>query len=335
MLLIGSSPAFARIVESARRVSSSDTTVLVSGETGTGKEALARVIHAASRRRRAPFVPLDCGSIPEELLEAELFGHESGAFTGVVRERQGRLRRADGGTLYLDGAHNMPRCSQARLLRALENREILPLGAGRPQQVDFRVVAAAPPDLAERVAAGSFREDLYYRLKVVELELPPLRERGKDILALAQSFLEKLGRSYCKPVRRFAPQVLELFNSYRWPGNIRELRNVIEASIATARGETVIESDLPLAIRTAVDGLDGSGPDSVPGCEAKQPGASGVSPERTVTFQEQVSAFQRELVLSALGRSLWNFRSAADDLGLERHQLKYLCAKLNIRRPRV
>jgi two-component system response regulator HydG len=333
MVLIGTSRPFTELLEDAQRVSSSDATVLLSGEMGTGKDALARAIHAASPRRRAPFVPLDCASIPENLLEAELFGHEVGAFTGAERRRSGRFREAHGGTLYLDGSHNMSFRLQARLLRALEQREVLPLGATRPQRVDFRIVAAAPPDLAERVVAGTFREDLFYRLKVVELRLPPLRERREDIPPLTQLFLRELARAYCKPARRLAPEVYDLLGGYSWPGNVRELRNVVEAALATARGETVTESDLPLWFRVAAARpAELEPPPSEPRSRGGLQSSVG---GRLPTFREQVSAFQRQIILKALGRHLWDFRRAGRELGIERHQLKYLCAKLDIRRPRL
>lgn len=335
MRLIGTSRPFTELLESALRVSSGDATVLLSGESGTGKDALAHTIHEASPRRRGPFVPLDCSSIPEDLLDAELFGHEAGAFTGADRKRTGRLREVDGGTLYLDGAHTISPRSQARLLRALENREFLPLGGTRLERVDFRLVAAAPVDLAQRVAAGTFREDLFYRLKVVELRLPALRERREDIPELAQAFLSQLARAYRRPVRRFSPQVVELLQRYRWPGNVRELRNVVEASIATTRGEVVTESDLPLKFRLEA-GEDTEGGTGESPCDgARTSRLPAVQESHVPTFQEQVAAFQRQLILRTLGRHLWNLRRAGEELGLERHQLKYLCGKLNIRRPRI
>ena len=332
MQLVGTSPRFLELLESVRRVSRSGATVLLSGETGTGKDALARRIHGDSARRSGPFVALDCSSVPEDLLDAELFGYRPGAFTGAVGSHPGRLREAHRGTLYLDRVHSLSLRSQTRLLRTVEQREVLPLGATRPIRVDFRVVASAPPDLQARVRTGTFREDLYWRLRVVELRLPALRERKDDIQSLATAFLRNLRRLYAKPVRRIAPPGLELLREFSWPGNVRELRNVMEAALASTRGEVIEESDLPLWFRVAVDAE-----------QRREPAAPEAPPRRTEprqhlrrgpTFHEQVTSFQRTLVLDALARHFWDFRRAGEELGLERHQLKYLCAKLDVRRSR-
>ena len=243
--LVGASPAMHALQRTLASLRHNESTVLIQGESGTGKELVAAALHAASPRRTGPFVPVDCGALPESIIESELFGHERGAFTGAVGA-PGLFRLASGGTLFLDEIGEIPLAVQAKLLRALQTREVRPLGGSAAVAIDIRVICATHRDLAEMVAAGSFRRDLYYRLHVVRLALPPLRERRGDVLLLAQHFLEKHRRSD-SPVLGFAPDALEALAARDWPGNVRELENAIEAALALASGERLRAAEFTLA----------------------------------------------------------------------------------------
>jgi DNA-binding NtrC family response regulator len=239
--IVGEGPAMAHVFERIARVARSDSTVLLTGESGTGKELVARALHAAGPRARGPFVAVNCAAIPEQLLESELFGHQKGAFTGAVASRAGRFERADGGTLLLDEVGDMSHVLQAKLLRALEERVVEPVGGDGPRPIDVRVVAATHRDLRARVRDGSFREDLYYRLAVVDIHLPPLRERGPDVRALALHFATTFARRHGSDVSAITERALERLEAHSWPGNVRELRNVIDRAVLLASG-TVLRS---------------------------------------------------------------------------------------------
>jgi DNA-binding NtrC family response regulator len=229
-----------------------DTTVLILGESGTGKELAARALHELSPRNRAPMITVNCAAIPEGLIESELFGHEKGAFTGATETRRGLIEAADGGTLFLDEIGELPLEVQARLLRVLQEGEIRRVGANHARKVNIRLIAATHRDLQQMVAEGTFREDLYYRLQVMELNLPPLRERGTDIVELAEALLAKNCKRLNRPSMRYSPEAMELIRAYRWPGNVRELENIIERAVILA-DSTAITPDL-LAINTDVPG---------------------------------------------------------------------------------
>jgi DNA-binding NtrC family response regulator len=233
---MGSSPQVQHLVAQVGVVATSNFTVLVLGETGTGKELVAQAIHDLSDRRRRPFVALDCGAIPEALLESELFGHEKGAFTGAERRKEGRFRLAEGGTCFLDEVGNLPMNLQAKLLRALESRQVQPVGAERATAVDVRFVAATNHDLQERVSQGHFRADLYFRLAQYTVFLPPLRERAGDIGHLTQRFIEEAGVELRRPIQAIAPDALGLLKQHHWPGNVRELRNVVRQAVLQTTG---------------------------------------------------------------------------------------------------
>ncbi|HSB43254.1 MAG TPA: sigma-54 dependent transcriptional regulator [Methylomirabilota bacterium] len=242
--LMGGSPAIAQVIQQVGQVAESDFTVLVQGETGTGKELVARAIHQQSPRRPAPFVAVDCGAIPETLVEAELFGHERGAFTGAQTRREGQFQLAKGGTLFLDEIGNVPVATQAKLLRAIEQREIHPLGSARAVTVDGRIIAATNADLEEGVKAGRFRADLYYRLGEFTITLPPLRSRREDIAHLAQRFLDEVSMELKRPVRRIADDAMQVLLRHDWPGNVRELRNVVRKAALVA-ADVVTAAHLP------------------------------------------------------------------------------------------
>lgn len=249
--LIAKSTTFRRVLELAERAAATDSTVLITGESGTGKERVARFIHLQSPRRKQPFVAVNCAALPDALLESELFGHKKGAFTGAVADRHGLFKAASGGTLFLDEVGEMPRSMQVKLLRALQERAVRPVGATKDISVDTRVVTATNRDLEQLVELGGFRKDLYYRLRVIPLELPPLRARRDDILPLARHFIAKTCRqNSCGPCA-LSGAALDALCAYSWPGNVRELENAIERAVVLAEGQPRIEvGDLPPEIRS-------------------------------------------------------------------------------------
>jgi len=242
--LIGRSPGLERIFRLIENLEHSEATVLLTGESGTGKEVVARAIHARSPRRAGPFVALNCGALPGELLESELFGHVRGAFTGAVRDREGRFEMAAGGTLFLDEVADLPLHLQVKLLRVLQERTFERVGESQPRHTDSRIVAATNVDLKRAVAEGRFREDLYYRLRVVPIEIPPLRERREDIEPIATFLLARVGARQGRALR-FSPDVLRLLLEHPWPGNVRELENTLEYAVAVCKGQTILPDDLP------------------------------------------------------------------------------------------
>jgi two-component system response regulator AtoC len=259
--IVATSEPMIELLEVMERAAAFKSTVLVVGESGTGKEVLARAIHAQSPRRAEPFVAVNCGAIPETLLESELFGHAKGAFTGADRARRGLFVEADGGTLFLDEIGELPTALQVKLLRVLQEEEVRPLGETKPRIVDVRVIAATARRLEAEVAAGRFREDLYYRLDVVRLEVPPLRERPRDVPLLADHFLEQFRSTLGKPVRVLSDDALERLVAYRWPGNVRELENVIERAVILAEGDAITLRELPQQVACPEHGDAAGGAD--------------------------------------------------------------------------
>ncbi|MDR0577338.1 MAG: sigma-54 dependent transcriptional regulator [Candidatus Accumulibacter sp.] len=251
--IIGQSPAMRRILDMAASVASSEVTVLIGGESGTGKELLAKLIHANSKRRAGPYVAVNCAALTETLLESELFGHERGAFTGAEKRREGRFLAASGGTIFLDEIGEMLLPMQAKLLRAIQEREIQRVGGDRAIKVDIRILAATNKNLREEVEKGNFRQDLYYRLNVVSLELPALRERVEDIPLLAAHFLRQHAAKNEKTVKGFTPGAMDRMVKYPWPGNVRELENTVERAVVLLMGEYISERELPPNL------LDGEG----------------------------------------------------------------------------
>jgi two-component system response regulator GlrR len=247
--LITQSPKMENVLHQARLVAQSDASVFIHGASGTGKELLARAIHRASRRAAAPFIAVNCAAIPENLLESELFGHRKGAFTGAIYDHKGLIPAADGGTLFLDEIGDMPLSLQAKLLRVLQDREVRPVGATQGSPVDVRVMSATHRDLDAQMKAGHFREDLYYRLNVVSLALPPLAERREDIVPLAMHYLKATAARYGKDVRVFAPEALELLLAASWPGNVRQLVNVVEQVVALCASGVVPASLVQQALK--------------------------------------------------------------------------------------
>ncbi|MDT8899955.1 sigma 54-interacting transcriptional regulator [Anaeroselena agilis] len=242
--VLGADPALRQVVEVARKIADTNSTVLVMGESGTGKELIAHAIHNTSSRRSFPFIRVNCAAIPETLLESEFFGHEKGAFTGATESKMGKFELANRGTIFLDEIGDMPHQLQGKLLRVLQEREIERVGGTRPKPVDVRVIAATNRDLAKLIAAGTFREDLYYRLKVIELTIPPLRRRKEDIPLLVENALAKFNRLLGKRIRGFSAEALAELRRYDWPGNLRELENVVERAVVTTDGDTITAAKL-------------------------------------------------------------------------------------------
>ena len=256
--IIGSSPAMQRVFDVVQQVGGTNATVLILGESGTGKELVARAIHNTSKRAEKRFVAMNCAALSEGLIESELFGHVKGAFTGAVGHNEGRIVYADGGTLFLDEVGDMPLETQAKLLRVLESREVQPVGGNKTVPVDIRLLAATNHDLDERVRQGRFREDLLYRLKVVTVTLPPLRERAGDVPLLLEHYISQLAEQHDRPVRGLTPEARAILVRYTWPGNVRELRNVVESMVLLARSDLIDVDDIPEAL---VDGprIEGGG----------------------------------------------------------------------------
>lgn len=243
--IIGGGGSLSDIIAEVKKVADSRSSILLLGETGTGKELFARVIHGSSSRGSMPFVPINCSAIPDPLLESELFGYVRGAFTGAVSSKAGLLDEADGGTVFLDEIGDMAPALQAKLLRVFEEQEVRPLGSTKSRKVDVRFITATNQDLGEAIASGRFREDLYYRINIINLQLPPLRERKEDIAPLALHYLEKYAAEYGRPAKEISEGAFRMLTAYRWPGNIRELQNVIERAVLIAEDKTIETGQLP------------------------------------------------------------------------------------------
>jgi DNA-binding NtrC family response regulator len=267
--IIGESVAIVQLLDLIEKVARTSSTALVTGETGTGKELIGRAIHDASQRRDLPFAAINSAAIPETLLESELFGHQRGAFTGATSDAKGLFESADSGTVFLDEVGEMPMTMQAKLLRFLQTGEVRPVGAAKVRQVDVRLVAATNRRLEEEVIAGNFREDLYYRLAVIPIEVPPLRDRLEDIPLLADHFLRRLSKRYNRPDIGLDDSALDVLIAHDWPGNVRELENVIERGVALAKDDRICESDLPQFERRRRPTLSRLGPESLPAIERR------------------------------------------------------------------
>jgi DNA-binding NtrC family response regulator len=318
--LAGRSAAMRRVFEMADRVAPTDTTVLITGESGTGKDLLAQEIHRRSPRAAGPFVAVNCAALPESLMESELFGYEKGAFTGAAQQRRGKFEMASGGTLFLDEIGDMNPVTQAKVLRALESRRIERLGGAAAVEVDVRVISATHRDLAAEIAAGRFREDLYSRLRGVTLELPPLRAHKEDIPLLAAAFLAlhgaRLGRAL-----RLSREAMTQLEKYDWPGNVRELKNALERSAVLARSEEITPDDLPEEIR----------------CGAPAAGRAKLSGRDELLSEPDFRAAKRKFEVAYLLRKLadhgWNVSRTAAAIGLHRQSLQEKLRELGIRRP--
>jgi len=294
----------------AARAAPTRATVLILGESGTGKELVARAIHAASPRKDKPFVVVNCAALPESLLESELFGHEKGAFTGADRLRKGRFELADGGTMFIDEVGDLPPQVQVKLLRVLQEGTFERVGGTETLSVDVRIVAATNRDLDRMVKEGSFREDLYYRLNVVRVWIPPLRERREDIPPLLDHFVRRFSTEYGKKIQGFSKEALDLLLKYDYPGNVRELQNIVEQAVVLARGEFITTAELPPSLRSQLQ--------PVP----EQDGG---------TFAEKVAAFEKRLILEALEKANGVQTRAAELLGMTERNLRYKMQKYGLK----
>ncbi len=309
--IVGASPRMRRIFRLITKVAPTDSTVLIQGESGTGKELLARSIHLQSRRSGGPFVAVNVGAIPEALVESELFGHVRGSFTGATQDRVGLIEQADGGTLFLDEIGDMPLAAQVKLLRTLESNEVRRVGDNTTRIVDLRVVAATHRDLHEMVRTGRFREDLYYRLRVVQIDVPPLRERREDIGLLASYFLDRVARAQGKPGVSFSPEAMELLERYDYPGNVRELENAVEHAVTLADGPIVTPGDLPAMLRVGRLLPDRGTPAAATGGAVTTGDRDGWS----------LAEVERDHIQRVLARHRGNATAAARQLGISRTTL--------------
>jgi two-component system NtrC family response regulator len=312
--MIAGSRAMRAVTDTAARVADTDTTVLLEGESGTGKELLAKAIHFHSGRAHGPFVTINCGAIPEQLLESELFGHRRGSFTGAIADKKGKFETADRGTIFLDEIGELPLILQVKLLRVLQEREIDKVGDPRPIKVDVRVIAATNRDLEKMVADGGFRDDLYYRLAVVPIRLPPLRERADDVPPLVEHFLDKHATRLKKPRAKIDRAVYAAFNRYAWSGNIRELENVVERALVLDRDGRIGLDDLPPRLQAA---------DHQVGALRMELPDDGVSLEQV----------EKDLLIAALQKHDWNQTRAATYLKITRSTLIYRMQKFGLERP--
>ncbi|RMG90358.1 MAG: sigma-54-dependent Fis family transcriptional regulator, partial [Candidatus Dadabacteria bacterium] len=315
--LIGESPAVRELKEQIRVVGPTRASVLITGENGTGKELVARAVHRASRRRDGPFVEVNCAAIPEDLIESELFGHEKGAFTGATARRRGKFDLADGGTLFLDEIGDMSLKTQAKILRVIQEMRFERVGGTKTHEVDVRIIAATNKDLEEEIREGRFREDLYYRLNVVPIHVPPLRERTEDIPLLFRHFVEE----YCREENREPVEVDEavfaVLQAYPWPGNVRELKNVAERMVILCRSDRLTVADVPPAVRGQGTGSGGAGGTVRPG----------------LGLREARRQFERDYIARHLEEAGWNVPQAAEALGVDRSSLYKKMKELGIEVP--
>ncbi len=304
--LSGESPAIRRVKTEIERVAPTDATVLIVGESGVGKEVAARMIHELSVRRNRPFVEVNCAAIPDELIESELFGHEKGAFTGATTVKRGKFELANGGTLFLDEIGDMSLSAQAKVLRVLQEKRFERLGGTKTLEVDVRVIAATNKDLQKEIVAGRFRQDLFFRLNVVPIRIPPLRERPEDIPLLVEEFLQELAQHTGLGQKSLEPEVLEALKRYSWPGNVRELRNLIERLVIMASGPKITLKDLPPEISPVTPQPEAPSPDPWFVCD---------------NFKEARQLFEREFLRRKMAKFQGNISQTAEAIGLERSYL--------------
>jgi DNA-binding NtrC family response regulator len=316
---IGTSPEMQKVYHRIIQVADTDSTVLITGESGTGKELVAHAIHQQGNRRSRPFVALDCTALAENLLESELFGHVKGSFTGAIQSKVGIFKVADGGTLFLDEIANLSLTTQAKLLRVLQERVVTPIGGTQPTPISIRLIAASNRDLRTLISKGEFREDLFFRLNIIPVDLPPLRERKGDIRLLIAYFLKKYTEATGKEVRAVAPEVIEWLESYAFPGNVRELENIIERAVVLARQEVISKQDLE---------MDNEGtPAAVCRYSHIPRTAEELKTTKQLLRERAVEPIERAFVLDALRRNSWNVTRAAEEVGMQRPNFQALLKK--------
>lgn len=310
--IIGQSPAMLEVFSSIRKVASSEAAVLIMGESGTGKELVAKAIHKLSQRRSSTFITINCGAIPENLLESELFGHEKGAFSGANSRVQGKVEYANKGTLFLDEIGELPLNLQVKLLRFLQEKTIQRVGGREDISVDARIIAATNRDIIKGAEAGTFREDLYYRISVIYIKMPPLRDRGEDIILLANYFLRHYGKEFGKKARHFSPDSVKLLKSYEWPGNVRELENKVQRAVIMSDCSIIEPEALNFSLNTTKEGIHSF---------------------TNLTLKDAREMVEREMVVSAIENQNNNMAKAAEALGISRPTLYDLVKKHNIAKP--
>ncbi|WP_017939080.1 sigma-54-dependent transcriptional regulator [Zestomonas thermotolerans] len=310
--LLGDSPPMRELRKQIQKLARSQAPVYISGESGSGKELVARLIHEQGPRAGQPFVPVNCGAIPSELMESEFFGHKKGSFTGAIEDKQGLFQAANGGTLFLDEVADLPLPMQVKLLRAIQEKAVRAVGGQQEQVVDVRVLCATHKDLAAEVAAGRFRQDLYYRLNVIELRVPPLRERREDIPLIAERVLKRLAESSGLPPARLTPEALEKLKSYRFPGNVRELENMLERAYTLCEDDLIQARDLRL----------------IDACSSPESGEANLA--QVDNLEDYLEDLERKLIMQALEETRWNRTAAAQRLGLTFRSMRYRLKKLGI-----
>ncbi|MBU1417223.1 MAG: sigma-54 dependent transcriptional regulator [Proteobacteria bacterium] len=306
--LIGSSAIMQKVRQNITRFASTDSSVLISGESGTGKELAARAIHQSSQHPEGPFIRVNCAAIPHELLESELFGHIQGAFTGATANREGAFSRADGGTIFLDEIGDLPLQLQPKLLHAVEEKMITPVGSGKTQKINVKILSATNRDLGKMLAEKTFREDLYYRLNTVHLHMPPIRQRDGDLTLLIDHFLGMFGKKFVKSQITLAPESMKLLHSFTWPGNVREMKNVIERAVLSCEGKTINPEHLPSSIQVARQ----------------------VDRRKTVVVSTDLHDREQQLIASVLENCSYNQSEAARAMGISRNTLRYRIKKYGI-----
>ena len=321
--IVGNSPAFNRLMEQIKRAGGSDAWILIHGENGTGKESVADLVHRNSPRKSGPFVEVNCAAIPEELIESELFGHEKGSFTGATNRKIGKFDQAHQGTLFLDEIGDMSLKTQAKILRVLQEQRFERVGGNKEIQVDVRVIAASNKKLENEIAAGNFREDLYYRLNVLPLEVPPLRERTGDVELLVPFFVNYFAGLHGRKPKQVPPDALSILARYDWPGNVRELKNIVERMMIMVPGDSITVADIPPAILQAVDVTPPLAP----------PQAQGAGLDLTTTYREAKENFDRVYLTSQLQANDWNISRTAEAIKLERSNLHKKIKQLKLDSP--
>ena len=320
--LIGDSREMKQLYQRIMQVAPTDSTVLISGESGTGKELVARAIHEHSPRRLQPFVTIDCTSLAESLLESELFGHVKGSFTGAIQTKRGLFEVADGGTLLLDEVGNISLTTQAKLLRVLQERVVTPIGGTKPIAINIRLVAATNVKLQEMIKQGTFREDLFFRLNIIPIELPPLRERKGDLMLLASKFLKRFAEENGKEIRGFSPDVIEQLEHYNFPGNVRELENLIERAVVLSHSDFLQRQDLEMPGDERTTSLSADNTVPLDASELKE--------RKRLLREEAVVPLERAFLLSALDRNDWNITRAAEEVGMQRPNFQAMLKKQGI-----
>jgi DNA-binding NtrC family response regulator len=319
--IIGSSPKMQEVYKLIRKVAPTDSTVLIRGDSGTGKELIARAIHFNSPRKQKPFVPVDCGVLAQELLESELFGHVKGSFTGAIVTKPGLFEVADGGSIFLDEIGDVNTNFQSKLLRVIQEREFTPVGGVKPKKVNLRFVVATNKDLEKLVEQKQFREDLFYRLNVVSITVPPLREKKDDVPLLAYHFLKKYTKEMEKNIKSISVDAMNMLTAYSWPGNVRQLENVIERAIVMAEGEAITTEHLPFAVRAEIAHPDTPIPKT----------SEDLKEIKKRIRESAVEGIEKSFILDALTRNDWNITRSAKDVGMQRSNFQALMRKYKIR----